>query len=182
VEIDVGGEDGLRHRVVHARLQGFVLGAMTKPDVVKVDVCGEGAQQRKNVDHLRGLRRELGLVEIGRERGRRREVERERDVLADVEAGVIEMMQIDVRAERIARSAGRLRGGQGGVDIGADLGADKSRMLEVGVVAAGVERGGDVEKRLLNFKGDGGSALFDLCGTRAQRRVGGVLRMRSRDA
>ncbi len=106
VQIDVGAEDDLRHGVVDAGLEGFVLGAMTDPDEVEVDVGGEGAEQREDVDDGCGLRGEIGFVDVGRERRWGRKVKRKRDVLAYVEADIVEVMQRDVGAESVAAGAG----------------------------------------------------------------------------
>ncbi len=106
VQIDVGAENGVHHGIVDAGLKGFVLGAVMDPDEVQVNVGGEGAQQWKDVDDLCRLRRKLGFIDVGGERRRRREIQRERDVLADVEAGVAEMMGGDIGAEGIAAGAG----------------------------------------------------------------------------
>ena len=172
VEVDVGGEDHLRHRIMNARGEGLVLGAVLEPDVVQVDVRSEGAYQRQHVDHAGGLGREVKLADVGGELRRRREIERQRDVLADVQTEVILAVLGDVLAERIAAGAGGLRGGEGLVDIGADLGADRRGLVQIGVVAAGVERGSDLKERLADLEGDRGAALLNLRGARARDRVG----------
>jgi len=145
------------------------------PDEVEIDVFGEGAEQRKDVDDLRGLRWEFGFVEVGRERGGRREIESERDVLADVEAGVVEMMERDVSAEGVAAFAGVGGGGESGVHVGADFGADWRGLVEIGVIAAGVEGGAHVKEGLVGFERDGGSALLDLRGAWAESGVDALL-------
>ena len=61
-EIDVRVENHLRERTVDAGGEVFVLGAMFDPDGVEMNVFGEGAEEREDVDDLGGVRRELGLV------------------------------------------------------------------------------------------------------------------------
>ena len=124
MEIDVGVEDHLRERIVHASDEVFVLGTMFDPEGVEVNVLGEGAEQGKDVDDLGGVGRKLGFVDGGGELGRGREVEGERDVLGEVEAAVGEGVLADVGAEGVAGGAGASRGGEFGVDLVADLLAD----------------------------------------------------------
>jgi len=147
-----------------------------EPDVVEIDLGDKGAEEWKDVDDLCGLRGKLGFVEIGGERGRRREIECEGDVLADVEASVVEMMRGDVGAEGVAGGAGGLGCGEGGVHVGANFGADWGGFVEVGVVTAGVEGSAHVEERLAGFEGDGRAAFFDLRGARAEGGIGAILR------
>ena len=120
VEIDVRVEHHAGERIVDDLEQGFVLRPMLDPDGVEMNVFGELAQQGKNVDDLGGVGRKLGLVDGGGELGRRREVERERDVLRQVEAAVGEGVLADVGAEGVAAVAGVGRGGELGVDLVAD--------------------------------------------------------------
>jgi hypothetical protein len=139
---------------------------------VEVDLFGEGAEEREDVDDGGSLGRELRFVEVGSELGRGREIEREGDVLADVEAAVVEVMLVDVVAELIAGVAGGFGGGEGLVDVGADVGADGGGGVEAGVIAAGIEGGGYLEERLAVLERDGGATLLNARGTRTE---GGVL-------
>ena len=54
-EVDVGVEDHAGERVVDAVGEGLVLGAVLDPEGVEVDVLGEGAEQREDVDDLGGV-------------------------------------------------------------------------------------------------------------------------------
>ena len=68
-------------------------------------------------------------------------------------------MITDVAAESVAVIARLGRGGgEGLIDLFANLLADGSGGIEVGVVAADVERGGEVEEGLAGLEGDGGAA------------------------
>ena len=77
-----------------------------------------------------------------------------------------------MRCRRRARRgvAGCLGGSERLVHVSADLGAHGRGLVEVGVVAAGVERGGELEERLAGFQRDGGAAPLNLRRARAQRR------------
>ncbi len=140
-----------------------------------MDVVGEGAEEREDVDDLGGVRRKLGLVGDRGELRRGREIERERDVLGEVEAAVGEGVLADVGAEGITAGAGCGGGSDFGVDLVADLVADRGGGGEVGVVTAGVECGGNVEERLARLEGDGGAACLRLSDMRSglYRDVGG---------
>ena len=116
-EIDVGVENHLRERTVHAGGEVFVLGTMFDPDGVEMNIFGEGSEEGKNVDDLRGIGRQLGLVDGGGQLGRRRQVERQRDVLGEVEAAVGQSVVADVAAEGVAAGAG----GGGGCNLSVDL-------------------------------------------------------------
>ena len=165
-EIDVGVENHLCERTVHAGGEVFVLRTMFNPDGVEMNVFGEGSEEGKNVDDLSGVGRELGLVDGGGQLGRRREVEGERDVLGEVEAAVGESVFADIAAEGVPAGAGGGGGCNLGVDLFANLCAHGAGVGEIGVVAAGIEGYGDVEEWLAGFKGDGGAAGLRLCDTR----------------
>jgi hypothetical protein len=66
---------------------------------------------------------------------------------------------------------GGRRRGECLVDLVADFFADGCRGIEVGVVAAGVECGGEIKEGFRGLKGDGGSAGLGLChaGARGER-------------
>src|ERR1700682_2106336 len=150
---------------------------MVGPDGVEVDRLGEGAEEGKDVDNLGGVRWQLGLVDAGRELGWRLDVEGERDVLGDVAAAVGERVVTDVGAERVAGIAGLGGGGKCVVHLLPYGEAYGRRGFEVGVVAAGVERSGDVEKGLAGFKRDRGAAGFGL----GDARGGGTHRLLAAD-
>ena len=70
----------------------------------------------------------------------------------------------DIAAESVAVIARGRRGrGERLVDLFANFFADRRGGIEVGVVAAGVERDGEIEERLTGLEGDGGSAGLGLC-------------------
>ena len=58
-EIDVRVQDHARERIVKTAGERFVVGAVLNPDGVEVNVLGEGSEQRKDVDDLGGVGREL---------------------------------------------------------------------------------------------------------------------------
>jgi hypothetical protein len=124
---------------------------------------GEAAEERKDVDDLEGVGREVGLVDRWSEFWRRREVKRERDVLGEVEAAVVEGVVADVDAEGVATVASFGGGCELGVDFVADLLANGARCGEIRIVSADVERDGEIEERLAGFEGDGGAASLYLC-------------------
>ena len=162
-------ENHLRERIVHAGGEVFVLGTMCDPDGVEMNVVGEGAEEGKNVDDLGGVGRQVGLVDGGGQLRRRREVESQRDVLGEVEAAVGQGVLADVGAESVAAGAGLGGGCERGVDLFADLLAHGGGGGEIGVVAAGVQRYGDIEERLAGLERDGGAAGLGL--RDARRRV-----------
>jgi hypothetical protein len=106
MEIDVGVENGAGEGVVVAVDEVFVFGAVLDPDGMQMNLGVEGPEEGKNVDDLEGVGGKLGLVYSWGEFGRRREEERERDVLGEIEAGVIEGVFADVDAEGVAAVAG----------------------------------------------------------------------------
>ena len=61
---------------MHSIPEIFVLRAMLGPEGVEMNLVGKGAEQRKNVDDLRRVWWELGLVGDWRQLRRRREVKR----------------------------------------------------------------------------------------------------------
>jgi hypothetical protein len=150
--------------------QFFVLRAVRDPDGVEIDILREGAEVRKDIDDLRRVRGHLGFADGGSELWRRIEVERERDVLREIEARIREVVITDVAAESVAviSRLGR-SGGEGLIDLFANLLADRSGGIEVGVVAACVESGGEVEERLAGLEGDGGAASLRLGDSGARR-------------
>ena len=105
-EVDVGVEDHAREGIVDDAGEGFVVGAVLEPEGVEMRGFGEGAEEGKDVDDLGGVGGELGLVDGGGELGRGLEIERERDVLGEVEAGVGEGVFADVGADGVAGVAG----------------------------------------------------------------------------
>jgi hypothetical protein len=165
-EIDVGVEDHLRERTMHAGGEVFVLRTMFDPDGVEVNIFGEGSEEGKNVNDLRGVGREFGLVYGGGQLGRLGQVEGQRDVLGEVLAAVSESVFADIAAESVPAGAGGGGGCNLRVDLFANLSAHGAGVGEIGVVAAGIERHGDVEKRLAGFKGDGRAARLRLSDTR----------------
>jgi hypothetical protein len=145
---------------------------MGDPDAVEVDVLGEGAEKRKNVDDLGGVGRKVRLFDRRVELRGRIEIERERDVLGEIQARLRESVLADVGAESVAVIAGLgCGGGECLVDLIANRLADRSGVLEVGVIAAGIEGGGEIEEWLTSLKRDGGSASFGLCDARTGGRA-----------
>ncbi len=112
----------------------------------------------KDVDDLGGVGGKLGLVDGGGQFGRRRQVERQRDVLGEVETAVVQGVLADVAAESVAAGAGGGGGGEFGVDLVANLLADGGGVGEIGIVAAGVERDGNIEQGFAGLERDGGAA------------------------
>ena len=82
-------------------------------------------------------------------------------------------MEADVGTESVSAGAGLGAGGDFGVDLIADLAANRGGVGEVGVVAADVERDGEVEERFAGFESDGRAAGFGL--SDAGRGFGGGL-------
>jgi hypothetical protein len=140
----------------------FVLGTVLDPDGVQVNRGGEGAEEGKDVDDLKGVGREIGLVDRWSEFGWRRDVERERDVLGEVEAAVVEGVLADIDAKGVAAVTGLGGGCELSIDLVTDLLADGARSCEIRVVPADVERDREIEEGLAGFKGDGGAACLDL--------------------
>ena len=91
---------------MHAGGEVFVLGTMFDPDGVEVNIFSEGSEERQNVDDLCGVGRQFGLVRGRGQLGRRRQVERQRDVLGEVETAVGQSVVADVGAEGVPAGAG----------------------------------------------------------------------------
>ena len=143
----------------------FVLRAMLGPEGVEMDIVGERAEQRKDVDDLRRVRRQLGLVGDRCQLRRRRKVKRERDVLGEVETTVGQGVVADVGAEGITAGASGRRSSQFRVDLLANLPSDRRRCGQIGVVAAGVQRHGNIKERFAGLKRDGRAAGLRLRNT-----------------
>jgi len=181
VQVDVGVQHHAGQRIVDALEEIIVIGAMRDPDDVKMNVLDELAQQRKYVDDLSGIGRQLGLVDGNCKLRRRQEIECQRNVLGKIEGAVGQGMLADVGAEGIAAGAGFGRGGKFGVDLVTNGRAHRAGGGQVGVVAADVERDGDVEERLAGLERDGGAAGLglgdargDLSGGLLHRALGGT--------
>ena len=101
-----------------------------------------------DLDHLRRVGRHLGQVRRGFKLRRRREIERQRDVLRDVVLGAGHAVLGDVEADLVALGAGVLALGQRLVDLVAHMLAHRRALLQALVVAAGVQRRGHDENRL----------------------------------
>ena len=75
-------------------------------------------------------------------------------------------MFANIIAKGIPAGACGGRGRNLSVDLFPNPGAYGAGVGEIRVVAAGIQRYGDVEKRFAGFKGDGRAARFRLCETR----------------
>src|SRR5438067_2130688 len=93
------------------------LSTMLDPDGVEMNIFGESSEEGKDVDDLRGIGRELSLIDGSGQLGRLRQVEGERDVLGEVEAAVCQRVIAYIGAEGIATGAG----GGGGCNLSVDL-------------------------------------------------------------
>ena len=153
MEIDVRVENGAGDGVVDAVDEVFVFGAMLDPDGVQMNRGVEGAEEGKDVDDLEGVGGHLGLIDGWGEFGGRRKEERERDVLGEVQAAVVEGVVADVDAESVAAVASLGGGGELGVDLVADLLADGAGGGEIGIVTADVEGDREIEERPRWFRG-----------------------------
>ena len=172
LEINVGVEHHFGHGVVGLVGEGVVLGVVLEPDGVQVGGLGKGAQDGQNVDDGERVGRHLGLLDKGLELGGGAEEKGERDILGELPALVGELVLGHVLADRGLRGGGggRLGGSLG--EVGADLGPHGLRIGEAGVVAAGVEGGGEIEQRLAGFKGDGGACCVAAAGERRRTLLG----------
>ena len=94
VEVAVGVEDDVGEGIVDEGDELLILRAVLDPEGVELDGLIEGPEQGQDVDDLGGVGGEIGLVDGGGELGRRGEVEREGDVLGEVEAGVGEVVVV----------------------------------------------------------------------------------------
>ncbi len=148
---------------MHAGGEVFVVLTMFGPDGLKMDVFGKGAEERKNVDDLGGVGRELGLVYGGGQLRRRRQIEGQRDVLGEIETAIGQGVAADVGAESVAAGAGGGGGRDFGVNLCANFAAHRAGGGEIGVVAASIEGHGNIEKGLAGFQGDGRAAGLWLC-------------------
>jgi hypothetical protein len=92
---------------MHKLDEVFVLRAMFDPDGVEVDIVSKSSKEGKDVDDLGGVGRQVRLVYGGGEAGRRREIECERYILGQVEAGIVQGVFADIPAERVSAGAGR---------------------------------------------------------------------------
>jgi hypothetical protein len=154
MEIDIGAKHHAGKRLVDAIDEVLVVGAVFKPDGVKVDGFGKGTEERKNVDDLRGVRRHHRLVNARGEFRRRQKVEGERYVLGEIEGGIGQGVLANVLADGVTCITRGGRAGKGVVELLADGEANRGRVVEVGIVAAGVESCGYVEEGLAGFERD----------------------------
>jgi hypothetical protein len=76
-------------------------------------------------------------------------------------------MFADIAAEGVPAGAGAGGGCNLRVDLFANPAAHRAGVGEIGIVAAGIQRHSDVEKRFAGFKGNGRAARFRLCDTRS---------------
>ncbi len=124
---------------------------------MQIDQLAKAAQQRQNVFHPARVRRHVGAFGAGREIRGRRDVEGERNILRQIGSGVGKPMLSDesanlfVRVARIRRSLERL------VDLLPDLLAQRVGGGKPLIIAAGIQRRGNVEKRLAVLQADVGT-------------------------
>ena len=160
-EIEIGVDDHLRERIVYL-VGHFIVGMVNdKPDAVQVDRIREIFQVRHNAGHLGCVGRHLGQVGCCFEIGRRREVERERDVLRDVQIRSRHPVLRDEKTNSIALGARIFAGGHGFVDLRTYLLAHRCAGIETRVVAAHVQGGRHDENRLRAGERDGGAGWID---------------------
>jgi len=176
LEIDIGVHDHFGKRVVEFGDDGVVGEVVGDPDDVEVDVLGEAAQDGEDGFDLGGVGRHVRLIGTGVESGRGCDVEGERDVLREVQAGIGKMMLVDEGAELVAVVAGLRRLIDGLVDLLAHLGADGIGLLQPIVVSAGIEGDGDIEESFTVGEADRGSGGID-----ERRRFRGLRILRAGD-
>ncbi len=140
---------------------------------MQVDQLIKAAQQRQYVFHAAGIRRHVRAFGARRQLRGRRDVEGERNILRQVRSGVGKPMLSDesanlfVRIARIRRSLKRL------VDLIPNLLAHRVGGGEPLVIAAGIQRRGNVEKRLAVLQADvGAGRIHQSRGIWAQRVAG----------
>jgi len=128
---------------VNAGGERLILRAVLDPDGVQLRGIHEGAQLRKHVDDVVRVRRHVASLTLvpalASDKRRARHT-------VQIVAGIAELVVADVSAQRVAIVTGGRRVEQSSVHIVAHPLADGVGFRESGVIAAGVERGGDIER------------------------------------
>src|ERR1700729_799953 len=115
---------------------------------MEMDILAEGSKQRKDIDDLRGVRRELRLIDRGSQLWRRSQIQRQGYILRQIEGIVRQRVSADIAAQRISAIACSGRGRQLLIDLFPDLQTNRTGVGKICVVTANIEGDRKIEQRL----------------------------------